>query len=209
VLRRHTKRWQSSVGASTRRRPGGDAVMPGGRRARDGVDRRAARRRLAGRRRELRRERSRRGDCADGLGSAHPLVDDGRTLNAAGACGGGQPGTRSPARGARPRGGGSRQSGGRVDRERRPWACPRPGGTVWLRSGRRCLRRRDRPPRPGRPPERAPGARPGLSGGCQGRHCWWQLATLHGAFGDDWRGDFLSYEASTYFGMLCAAYVPN
>ena len=38
---------------------------------------------------------------------------------------------------------------------------------------------------------------------------WWQLAMLHGALGDDWQGDFLSYEASTYFGMLCAAYVPN
>ena len=37
----------------------------------------------------------------------------------------------------------------------------------------------------------------------------WQLAMLHGALGDDWRGDFLSYEASTYFGMLCAAYEPN
>ena len=38
---------------------------------------------------------------------------------------------------------------------------------------------------------------------------WWQLAMLHGALGEGWRGDFLSYEASTYFGMLCAAYVPN
>jgi aromatic ring-opening dioxygenase LigB subunit len=38
---------------------------------------------------------------------------------------------------------------------------------------------------------------------------WWQLAMLHGALGDDWHGDFLSYEASTYFGMLCAAYAPN
>jgi aromatic ring-opening dioxygenase LigB subunit len=38
---------------------------------------------------------------------------------------------------------------------------------------------------------------------------WWQLAMLHGALGDDWRGEFLSYEASTYFGMLCAAYAPN
>ena len=38
---------------------------------------------------------------------------------------------------------------------------------------------------------------------------WWQLAMLHGALGDGWRGDFLSYEASTYFGMLCAAYEPN
>jgi aromatic ring-opening dioxygenase LigB subunit len=38
---------------------------------------------------------------------------------------------------------------------------------------------------------------------------WWQLAMLHGALGEGWRGEFLSYEASTYFGMLCAAYVPN
>jgi aromatic ring-opening dioxygenase LigB subunit len=38
---------------------------------------------------------------------------------------------------------------------------------------------------------------------------WWQLAMLHGALGEGWRSDFLSYEASTYFGMLCAAYVPN
>ena len=38
---------------------------------------------------------------------------------------------------------------------------------------------------------------------------WWQLAILHGALGEDWHGDFLSYEASTYFGMLCAAYAPN
>ncbi len=38
---------------------------------------------------------------------------------------------------------------------------------------------------------------------------WWQLAMLHGALGDGWRGEFLSYETSTYFGMLCAAYAPN
>jgi len=39
---------------------------------------------------------------------------------------------------------------------------------------------------------------------------WWQLAMLHGALVDEgWRGEFLSYEASTYFGMVCAAYVPN
>jgi aromatic ring-opening dioxygenase LigB subunit len=38
---------------------------------------------------------------------------------------------------------------------------------------------------------------------------WWQLAMLHGALEDGWCGDFLSYEASTYFGMLCAAYAPN
>jgi aromatic ring-opening dioxygenase LigB subunit len=38
---------------------------------------------------------------------------------------------------------------------------------------------------------------------------WWQLAMLHGALGTGWTGTFLSYEASTYFGMLCAAYAPN
>jgi aromatic ring-opening dioxygenase LigB subunit len=38
---------------------------------------------------------------------------------------------------------------------------------------------------------------------------WWQLLMLHGALGDGWSGDFLSYETSTYFGMLCAAYAPN
>ena len=38
---------------------------------------------------------------------------------------------------------------------------------------------------------------------------WWQLLMLHGALEDGWKGDFLSYEASTYFGMLCAAYAPN
>jgi aromatic ring-opening dioxygenase LigB subunit len=38
---------------------------------------------------------------------------------------------------------------------------------------------------------------------------WWQMLMLHGALGEGWSGDFLSYEASTYFGMLCAAYAPN
>ena len=35
---------------------------------------------------------------------------------------------------------------------------------------------------------------------------FWQMLMLHGALRDDWRGEFLSYEAPTYFGMLCAAY---
>jgi aromatic ring-opening dioxygenase LigB subunit len=35
---------------------------------------------------------------------------------------------------------------------------------------------------------------------------WWQMVMLHGALGDRWRGELLSYEAPTYFGMLCAAY---
>ena len=38
---------------------------------------------------------------------------------------------------------------------------------------------------------------------------WWQMLMLHGALADDWDAEFLSYEASTYFGMLCAAYAPN
>lgn len=38
---------------------------------------------------------------------------------------------------------------------------------------------------------------------------WWQMVMLEGALGDGWSGEFLSYEASTYFGMLCAAYAPN
>jgi aromatic ring-opening dioxygenase LigB subunit len=38
---------------------------------------------------------------------------------------------------------------------------------------------------------------------------WWQMLMLHGALADGWRAEFLSYEAPTYFGMLCAAYAPN
>jgi aromatic ring-opening dioxygenase LigB subunit len=38
---------------------------------------------------------------------------------------------------------------------------------------------------------------------------WWQMLMLHGALDDGWRGEFLSYEAPTYFGMLCAAYAPT
>jgi len=38
---------------------------------------------------------------------------------------------------------------------------------------------------------------------------FWQMLMLHGAIADRWRGDFLSYEAPTYFGMLCAAYTPR
>ena len=38
---------------------------------------------------------------------------------------------------------------------------------------------------------------------------FWQLLMLHGALGDGWRGELLSYEAPTYFGMLCAAYEPK
>jgi len=38
---------------------------------------------------------------------------------------------------------------------------------------------------------------------------FWQMLMLHGALRDSWRGEFLSYEAPTYFGMLCAAYTPG
>jgi aromatic ring-opening dioxygenase LigB subunit len=38
---------------------------------------------------------------------------------------------------------------------------------------------------------------------------WWQMLMLHGALdGAGWRGELLSYEAPTYFGMICAAYEP-
>jgi aromatic ring-opening dioxygenase LigB subunit len=34
----------------------------------------------------------------------------------------------------------------------------------------------------------------------------WQLALLHGLLGGIAAGELLSYEAPTYFGMLCASY---
>jgi aromatic ring-opening dioxygenase LigB subunit len=37
----------------------------------------------------------------------------------------------------------------------------------------------------------------------------WQLAMLHGALGDGFAVELLSYEAPTYFGMLVAAYAPH
>jgi len=38
---------------------------------------------------------------------------------------------------------------------------------------------------------------------------WWQMIMLHGALDDAWRGELLSYERPTYFGMLCAAYATS
>jgi len=39
---------------------------------------------------------------------------------------------------------------------------------------------------------------------------YWQMLMLHGALdAEGWRGEFLSYEAPTYFGMLCASYEPK
>jgi len=38
---------------------------------------------------------------------------------------------------------------------------------------------------------------------------WWQMLILHGATrAAEWRGELISYEAPTYFGMLTAAYAP-
>ena len=38
---------------------------------------------------------------------------------------------------------------------------------------------------------------------------YWQMLMLHGALDGSWRGEFLSYEAPTYYGMLCAAYTSD
>jgi aromatic ring-opening dioxygenase LigB subunit len=38
---------------------------------------------------------------------------------------------------------------------------------------------------------------------------YWQMLMLHGALDGRWNGELLSYEAPTYYGMLCAAYAPR
>jgi aromatic ring-opening dioxygenase LigB subunit len=38
---------------------------------------------------------------------------------------------------------------------------------------------------------------------------FWQMLMLSGAIGDNWHGEVLSYEAPTYFGMLCASFTPE
>ena len=38
---------------------------------------------------------------------------------------------------------------------------------------------------------------------------WWQMLVLHGAAGGGFDAELLSYEAPTYFGMLCAAFTPK
>jgi aromatic ring-opening dioxygenase LigB subunit len=38
---------------------------------------------------------------------------------------------------------------------------------------------------------------------------WWQMLMLHGALGDGWRSELLSYQHPTYFGMICAAMNPS
>jgi aromatic ring-opening dioxygenase LigB subunit len=35
---------------------------------------------------------------------------------------------------------------------------------------------------------------------------WWQLLMLHGALGEGWKAELLSYEAPSYYGMLCASF---
>jgi aromatic ring-opening dioxygenase LigB subunit len=37
----------------------------------------------------------------------------------------------------------------------------------------------------------------------------WQMLVLYGALGDECRAELLSYEAPTYYGMLCAAFEPT
>ena len=37
---------------------------------------------------------------------------------------------------------------------------------------------------------------------------WWQMLMLAGAIEKGWKGEFLSYQHPTYYGMLCAAYAP-
>jgi aromatic ring-opening dioxygenase LigB subunit len=37
----------------------------------------------------------------------------------------------------------------------------------------------------------------------------WQLVLLHGALGEGFQAELLSYECPTYFGMLCAAFEPS
>lgn len=37
---------------------------------------------------------------------------------------------------------------------------------------------------------------------------YWQMAMLNGAIGDAWQAEFLSYEHPTYFGMICASFLP-
>jgi aromatic ring-opening dioxygenase LigB subunit len=38
---------------------------------------------------------------------------------------------------------------------------------------------------------------------------WWQMLVLHGATQDAFDAELLSYEAPTYFGMLCASFTPR
>ena len=38
---------------------------------------------------------------------------------------------------------------------------------------------------------------------------WWQMVMLHGALGDAFAAEFLTYEVKRYYGMLCAAYRPR
>ena len=38
---------------------------------------------------------------------------------------------------------------------------------------------------------------------------FWQLLMIHGAIGEEFRVELLSYEVPTYFGMLCAAFEPR
>jgi aromatic ring-opening dioxygenase LigB subunit len=38
---------------------------------------------------------------------------------------------------------------------------------------------------------------------------WWQMLVLHGVTGNGFTAELLSYEAPTYFGMMCACFTPT
>jgi aromatic ring-opening dioxygenase LigB subunit len=38
---------------------------------------------------------------------------------------------------------------------------------------------------------------------------WWQMLVLHGATANGFDAELLSYEAPTYFGMMCASFTPR
>ena len=159
--------------------------------------------------------RDRRGGDADGLGHADPALAPRRACDTSAARRRRQPGARSLARSARRRG--PRDRG-----RRRPLRPPRrrssrapTTGTATTRTGRTAttLRPPSTTARSRRSSERTASAELlALEPAFVERAAadsWWQLLMLHGALGDGWQAELLSYEAPTYYGMLCAAFTPS
>ena len=152
----------------------------------------------------VRRDRGGIVDDAARLGRADPVVVHARARR------GGEPMPGPDERRARSRRGGPRgrnsTSAGRADRERRP--RPRP-------HGQRAVRLRA-PNRPNTTSEILGIVRDNRLGALRAwdpgfavaakADSFWQLLMLHGALGDGFDVELLSYEAPTYFGMLTAAY---
>ena len=67
----------------------------------------------------------------------------------------------------------------------------------------------DRRARPGEQTRRSARHRPGLRRHCAGGQLVADARALHGAVGDGFDAELLSYEAPTYFGMLCASFTPK